>query len=154
MSFWAKDVIVAAGDKRDSGIPFTPGSMSLKTRLRFGFPQLLTLTWTRTRAYTKRILTFFSTLMSFNADISVRPGGQVLGRTPSVRREMEEKDFGRWPPFLVSGALPGFPTQVASCCQFPQCLASRNLQNAHPFAEVSRMGGGGGWKGGRGGGAL
>lgn len=44
MSSSVKDVIVDAGGKRDSGIPFSPAPCPRKTRLRFGFPQLLTLT--------------------------------------------------------------------------------------------------------------
>lgn len=43
MSSSAKDVIVDAGGERDSGIPFGPAPCPRKTRLRFGFPQRLTL---------------------------------------------------------------------------------------------------------------
>lgn len=57
-------------------------------------------------------------------------------------------DFGKWLSSLASDALTGFPTQVAAALLCSRCLASRNLQNAHPFAEVWRMGGGGGVEGG------
>lgn len=45
-------------------------------------------------------------------------------------------------------ALPGLSSRVATASSVYWCLASYNLQNAHPFAEVSRMRGGGGveWK--------
>lgn len=81
--------------------------------------------------------------MSVNAVISMRPEGQDMG---GGRRE--EDDSGRWFSSLASEALTGFPTQGAAPGLSSRCLASHNLQNAHPFAEVWKMGGGEGVKGG------
>lgn len=51
---------------------------------------------------------------------------------------------------LASGASSRVVRPSGDCSSLSWCLASYNLQNAHPFAEVWWMGGGGGgveWKG-------
>lgn len=62
--------------------------------------------------------------------------------------EGEEDDFGRRFSSLALDAWTGFPAQEAAAGLCSRRLALHNLQNAHPFAEVWKMGGGGGVEGG------
>lgn len=78
--------------------------------------------------------------MSVNAAISVRPEG------PGTRGG-RGRLWGRFSSRALD-ALTGFPTQAAAAGLCSRRLAVHNLQNAHPFAEVWKMGGGGGVEGG------
>lgn len=93
LSMSPKDVIVDAGGKRDSGIPFAPGSVSIKNSSALR----LSSASHRIFVFTKRSVTFL-TLMPVNVVLSVRPGGQDLGRTRSAQRDGEEDVFGRYSP--------------------------------------------------------
>lgn len=147
----AKDVIVDAGGERDTGIPFAPGSGSMKnsSALRLSSAIYLNANPHQIWVFTKRLVTFF-----FFLDVDVLKNGSCSAprRTRPWPDALGSEEGGRgrlWETVPRPGfwRFEGFPTQVAGVCRCSRCLASRNLQNAHPFAEVSRMGGGGGMEG-------
>lgn len=123
MSSSAKDV---TGGKRDSGIPFSPAPCCWKNSSALRHSSATDLDVNPHRKYAEYETYFnFFTLMSVNAVISMRPGGQDM--------ERGKGDFGRWFSSLASDALTGFPTQVRAACLCSRCLASRKPSKRTPF---------------------
>lgn len=149
-----KDVNVDAGGKGDTAASpprlFLPPTAQ-ETRPCGGAAQILTLK----RSHTAATLHFAVYPTCFNFfDIKVRvcavstvlPGGQDLGRGLSSEGGWRRTWGVHRPGFR---GLSRFAGPSRDCYSLWWCLASYNLQNAHPFAEVWWMGGGGGgveWK--------
>lgn len=118
--------LLMPGGKRDSGIPFSPAPCCWKNSSALRHSSATDLDVNPHRIYAEYETYFnFFTLMSVNAVISMRPGGQDM--------ERGKGDFGRWFSSLASDALTGFPTQVGAACLCSRCLASRKPSKRTPF---------------------
>ena len=93
-------------------------------------------------------------LISVYAVSPPRRTGPWSGTTGSQKEDDGHGDKGSGRVGVYSALASGASSRVVrpsgDCSSLWWCLASYNLQNAHPFAEVWWMGGGGGgveWKG-------
>lgn len=108
MSSPAKDVIVDAGGERDTGIPFAPGSGSMKnsSALRLSSAIDLDANPRQIWVFTKRVVTFFDVDVlkdgSCSAPRRTRPWSDALGSEEGGRGRLWETV-----PVLASGALRG-----------------------------------------------
>lgn len=126
MSSSAKDVTVDAWRQARQRHPVQSCSVLLKNSSALRHSSATDLDVNPHRIYAEYETYFnFFTLMSVNAVISMRPGGQDM--------ERGKGDFGRWFSSLASDALTGFPTQVGAACLCSRCLASRKPSKRTPF---------------------
>lgn len=158
-----KDVIVDAGGKaRDTAASpprlFSPPS-ARETRPWGGGAQILTLKRSHTAA-TSHVASFPYVCQLFFWYINLRVCGISTQEDRTLVGDYQLSEGG-WRTrgkggrvgvysALASGASSRVVRPSGDCSSLWWCLASYNLQNAHPFAEVWWMGGGGGgveWKG-------